>query len=58
MYKLLVADDESLIVRGVCRTLSRLGMFEIEWALNGKDAWEILERKQTDACLLYTSRCV
>ena len=52
MYKLLVADDESLIVRGVCRTLSRLGMFEIEWALNGKDAWEILERKQTDAMLL------
>ena len=52
MYRLLVADDESLIVRGVCRTLGRLGMFEIEWALNGKDAWEILERKQTDAMLL------
>ena len=52
MYRILIVDDERLIVEGMCRALGRLELFETECALSGVEALEILRSRKIDAMLL------
>ena len=52
MYKLLIAEDEAIFREGVSEELSELGLFVIDVASNGKEAFEMIRMTEYDAILL------
>lgn len=53
MYKLVIADDENIIRRGIADTLKRgMDSFEIYEAGNGEEVLQILECEKIDAMIL------
>ncbi len=54
MYKLLIADDEPLVRKGLYNTLEwdKFNIAVVDMAVNGKEALEISKREVPDICLL------
>lgn len=52
MYRLLIVDDESLIVQGMKRAIDRLELFDVETASNGVEAYERIRAGGIDAMLV------
>lgn len=52
MYNILIVDDEDIIRRGLERSLSRLGFFNIYTARDGIEAMQIIENICVDAMIL------
>lgn len=51
-YSALIADDHMLMRRIVTDHVRKLGFSEIEQAINGEEAWRMLQRKTYDVILL------
>ena len=51
--KILVVDDEKLIVKGIRFSLEQEGM-EVDCAYDGEDALNHIQNKEYDMILLYT----
>lgn len=52
MYRMLIVDDEALIVQGMKRAIDRLELFSVETAFSGIEAYERIRRGGIDAMLL------
>lgn len=54
MFKLLIADDEPIVRKGLFDTLKwdEYNITVVDMAVNGKDALEIAEREKPDICLI------
>ncbi len=52
MFTMLVVDDERLLVEGMRRTISELGIFQTYAAMSGAEALAQIESRRIDAMLL------
>ncbi len=54
MYKVLIADDESIILNGILESVdwAKMGMQVVATANNGKQALKLIDEHKPDLCLL------
>ena len=52
MYKLLLAEDEIILREGVSEEIAEMGLFTVDTASNGEEAFEMAQRTDYDAIIL------
>ena len=52
MYKLLLAEDEIILREGVSEELAEMGLFSVDTASNGEEAFEMSQKVEYDAIIL------